>query len=332
MCENYIEKNSVVERGNPMETAERQSSVLNTTEKASRDARFYEYTKAADPIGAGLIPQVPYHNFMPDLYDSGPTRIVPLDLSREIDTTYAATGPGMLANFIRIVSGEEVSLDPNASSQVFYVLEGEGSVQQAGTEFNFGPGDFFTLPGGNEACVSASATARIYYVHDAPLFDYLGATVSRSRFEPTLYPSHEAKAELHKALNDPESKTRNRVSILLGNAHFPETRTITQTLWTMYGIVPKGAVQKPHRHQSLALDFIGECKPGCYTLVGTEIDEQGNIVNPTRVDWHPGMVFVTPPGYWHAHYNESGEEAYVIPFQDAGLHTYLRTLNIQFSK
>ena len=36
--------------------------------------------------------------------------------------------------------------------------------------------------------------------------------------------------------------------------------------------------QKPHRHQSIALDFISDCKPGCYTLVGTELDGNGNIV------------------------------------------------------
>jgi len=39
---------------------------------------------------------------------------------------------------------------------------------------------------------------------------------------------------------------------------------------------------------------------------------------------------VTPPGYWHEHVNESVFDAFVIPIQDAGLHTYLRTLDIQF--
>ena len=44
-----------------------------------------------------------------------------------------------------------------------------------------------------------------------------------------------------------------------------------------------------------------------------------------------GAAFVTPPGYWHSHHNESGTDAYVLPIQDAGLHTYLRTLDIAFS-
>jgi len=54
-------------------------------------------------------------------------------------------------------------------------------------------------------------------------------------------------------------------------------------------------------------------------------------VNPTRIDWETGMAFVTPPGYWHAHFNETDENAYVIPIQDAGLQTWLRTLDIRFA-
>ena len=52
----------------------------------------------------------------------------------------------------------------------------------------------------------------------------------------------------------------------------------------------------------------------------------------TRVDWEPGMAFVTPPGYWHAHFNESKADAYLIPIQDAGLQTYLRALDIRFAR
>jgi gentisate 1,2-dioxygenase len=106
----------------------------------------------------------------------------------------------------------------------------------------------------------------------------------------------------------------------------------------MYGIIADGTVQKPHRHQSVALDLILDCQPGCYTLIGTELDGDGNIVEPRRddfeprrADWKAGSAFVTPPGLWHAHYNESGAPAYVIPIQDAGLHTYLRTLDIRFT-
>ena len=74
----------------------------------------------------------------------------------------------------------------------------------------------------------------------------------------------------------------------------------------MFGLLPPDQEQRPHRHQSVALDLILDAKPGCYTLLGTRLDERGDIVNPTRVDWEAGGAFVTPPGLWHAHFNESG--------------------------
>ena len=54
------------------------------------------------------------------------------------------------------------------------------------------------------------------------------------------------------------------------------------------------------------------------------------IVDAVRVDWQPGAAFVTPPGMWHSHHNESGRPARILPIQDAGLHTYLRSLDIRF--
>jgi hypothetical protein len=46
----------------------------------------------------------------------------------------------------------------------------------------------------------------------------------------------------------------------------------------------------------------------------------------------PGAAFVTPPGLWHSHHNESGRPARILPIQDAGLHTYLRSLDIRFTR
>jgi hypothetical protein len=60
--------------------------------------------------------------------------------------------------------------------------------------------------------------------------------------------------------------------------------------------------------------------------MGPELDLTGKIIDPIRCDWRAGCMFVTPPGWWHSHHNESEEEAWVLPMQDAGLYTYQRTL------
>ena len=295
------------------------------------DAEYFEYSKAANPISANLISRIPYHSFPASLCASGPSRVVPLDPSEALGCEGPATGPGLCANFMRLNRGDTLTLQPDATSQVFYVITGEGSVIQGEYEIRWSKGCFIALPGLQPAHFSASQDARLYYVHDEPLLRYLGVTRSTDRFAPTLYPEALANAKLREAADDPRAQDRSRISILLGNRNFPQTRTVTHVLWAMYGILPAGSVQKPHRHQSIALDFIIDCPVGCYSLVGTELDADGQIRNAQRVDWSPGLAFVTPPGYWHAHFNESDTEAFLIPIQDAGLQTYLRALDIRFS-
>jgi len=129
-----------------------------------------------------------------------------------------------------------------------------------------------------------------------------------------------------------DADSKSRVSVLLNNKRFDQTLTATHTLWAMFGVLPEGKTQLPHRHQSVAVDLILDCSPGCYTLLGDRVDPAtGQIVDPIRVDWESGGAFVTPPGKWHSHHNETDRDAHLIPIQDAGLQTYLRALDIRFS-
>ena len=50
----------------------------------AEDARYFEYSKAANPIGSGHTSHVPIKSFGRDLYLDGPTRVIPLDLSTEL--------------------------------------------------------------------------------------------------------------------------------------------------------------------------------------------------------------------------------------------------------
>ncbi|WP_213765390.1 cupin [Caballeronia sp. dw_19] len=308
------------------------AATLADDTSVTADAQYFEYTKAANPIGAKLISRVPFKTFPAELYSDGPTRVVPLDLSGELGCPAPATGPGLIANFVRVLAGDCLRLDPLATSQIFYVIRGSGAAVQGEHKIPFTKGAFFSLPGGLESAITASEDVAMYYVSDAPLMTYLGVDSVSPRFEPTLYPADRAEAELQKIANEANAGLRSRISVLLANAHFPQTRTVTHVLWAMFGLLPGNSIQKPHRHQSIALDFIIDCPKGCYSLVGTELDAEGNIADATRVDWAPGLAFVTPPGYWHAHINESGEDARLIPIQDAGLQTYLRALDIRFAK
>ena len=300
-------------------------------DELTQDALFYEYSRAADPIGSGAIPSVPRAEFSATLHEQGPTRVIPLDLSRQLGCPGPATSPSLCANFLHIRPGESIRVQPNASSQLYFVMRGRGQTQFGDTQFPWGTGDFVTLPAGNAAVHQAENDAALYWVHDEPMVRYLGARAESPTFRPTLYRAEEARAELAKAEADPEAQRRSRISVLLANRACDQTLTVTPTLWAMLGVLPVGDVQAPHRHQSVALDLIIDCKPGCYTLIGKDLDDHGRIIDPERVDWKPASAFVTPPSLWHTHFNESGTAAYLLPIQDAGLQTYLRTLDIRFS-
>jgi gentisate 1,2-dioxygenase len=295
-------------------------------------ARYFEYSKAANPIAIGATTPVPPSRFSRELYEDGATRVIPLDESTKLKTTNPATSPALLANFVRINTNEKIETSEKVTSQLFYIIKGKGSSVVHGKQLAWKAGDFITLPFLKESVVHhATEETIMYWVHDSPLMQYLGVTPTTQRFEPTLFPKEVAEEELRKVRQDPEAKKRSRVSVLLANAEHDQTLTITHVLWAMFGFLEKGTSQPAHRHQSVALDLILECKPGCYSLMGEEVDENGEIKNPVRVEWEPYSAFITPPGMWHSHHNESDGDAHLIPIQDAGLQTYLRSLDIQFT-
>jgi len=303
-------------------------------EEWADDARYFEYSKAANPIGSGHAPQVPIAQFGPELYLNEPTGVVPLDLSTQLGIADgAATSPALLANFVRIRAGEQIDTSPNATSQLYYAMDGQGFAAVNGQLVQWEKGDFLTLPAGSHSVFYADADAAMYWVHDEPLLRYLGADATRPRFQPTKFRRADAVAKLEEIASRPGANDKSRISVLLANSDQEQTLTITHVLWAMFGVLPAGQEQRPHRHQSVALDLILDAPPsGCYTLLGTRLDERGDIVDPIRVDWQAGGAFTTPPGMWHAHYNETDTPAHLIPVQDAGLQTYLRSLDIKFTQ
>ena len=301
-------------------------------------AEIHDYRKASNPLATGAVPPIPGGRFPARLHQTGPAGIVPLDLSVALACPGPATTPGLCSNFVRIPPGESVTTAANATSQLFFVMRGSGRTQlagragPAGADIPWEAGDLFTLPAGSPARHEATADAALYWVHDEPLLRYLGAEATERRFEPTLHRACAIRDMLAAIAADPASKAANRLSVLLGNTAFPDTQTVSHVLWAMFGLLPPRTVQAPHRHQSVAVDLVVDAPPGCYTLVGPRLADDGTIADAERFDWEPHSVFVTPPGLWHSHHNETDTPAHVLPIQDAGLQTFLRTLDIRFSR
>ena len=154
-------------------------------------AQLFDYRQAANPIRSGLTEPIPYRCWGADLHSSGPSGILPLDLSSELGTSGPATSPGLAAHFIRIEAGEGVRAAASATSSLFFVLSGEGVCRVRETDqdttIHWGEGDLFVLPCGGTPLLEASSTSVLYWVHDAPLLHYLGVLPSEPRFDATHY-------------------------------------------------------------------------------------------------------------------------------------------------
>lgn len=291
-----------------------------------RHAEFKEYMSAVNPP----MPKIDVSFFDHSLHQEGATRVIPFDLSQQLDTAYPASTPNLMANFIRLVEGTSLRTDAQATSQMFYVIKGSGRTQMQNGTIEWREGDLFTLPSVPDALHSASCDSALYWVHDQPLLDYLGVMPKQQRFEPVLYTKAMLDDELAKVRA--EGTGRNRTGVLLSNPNFPLTMTLTHTLWSLYNALPAGIDQKPHRHNSIAVDYVVSAGPDTYTLIGKQLNDEGEIMDPIKAPWVAGSVFITPPGWWHSHHNLSDQDAVVLPIQDAGLIMNMQILDFQYIK
>lgn len=332
--------------------------VTEREEALTSGGRIYEYVKAANPdvspVPAGLVLGANEHL-------TGATRVIPFDLSKQINTPYPASSPNLLVGFIRIVAGEAIATTAVATSQAFYVIRGKGtSTSKEHGAIAWATGDMVVIPkcpGSVNHVADSGLDCALYYANDAPLLEYLGVAPSVETFKPTAIRREAMLQQVDAICHEPGAGHRNRMGILLGNevcdyetsakavsggaGRAPQpsykgsgTLTLTPTLWSLLNVLPPYDMQRPHRHQSIALDLCVYAPEGrrVYTEMGPELDpDTGLVKDGIKCYWETGAVFVTPPGWWHSHHNTSAEAAWVLPMQDAGLLTYQRALDIRFA-
>jgi gentisate 1,2-dioxygenase len=260
-----------------------------------------------------------------------------IDFSHIYNVNYEATSPNLLASFIKLEKNTSISKELeisqttlNASSHLFYIIKGDCEIQLDNQFFEVSNGSIFIAPFFHSITITnkSDQELHIYYVNDSPLLNYLGSKANRKIFSACVY-SKEFLLEHLEKLSNPKN---NRKGILLSNEDTEKkgTNTITPTLWALYNELPPNTNQRPHKHNSVALDLCirSEDPDNIYTLVGNELDENGNIVHPKKINWKTSEMFITPPGLWHSHHNTGNTYAYILPIQDAGILLYQRILGI----
>lgn len=295
----------------------------------------FEYEKNVNP----QLNNVPFFEKDINSCDYG---INIIDFSTIFNVSHRSTTPNLLASFIKLNKNETIELDNNesivdfnATSHLFYIIKGECSIYIDNNEEQLVfSGDILISPCFNSLKIknTSEEELQIYYINDSPLVNYLGNKADKKIFKLAIYKNE----FILQKLNELSNPNNNRKGILLSNkdTELLGVNTITPVLWALYNELPPNTIQKPHKHNSVALDLCVKCSDSenIYTLIGDELDENGNIVNPKKVFWREGCMFITPPGLWHSHNNVGNTYAYVLPIQDAGLLLYQRILGIVLKK
>jgi gentisate 1,2-dioxygenase len=291
----------------------------------------YEYEKNVNPN----LQNIPFYEKNINNCDYG---INIVDFSNIYKASHKSTTPNLLASFIKLEKNDSIELNNNqfidefnATSHIFYVINGTCTIIiDDNYEKVLQSGDLLVSPCFNLVKLknSSEQELQIYYVNDSPLVNYLGSKAEKKIFKASVY----TNSFLVQKLNELSNPNNNRKGILLSNKDTDKlgVNTITPVLWALYNELPPKTVQKPHKHNSVALDLCIKCSDSenIYTLIGDELDENGNIINPQKVLWKEGAMFITPPGLWHSHNNIGDTYAYILPIQDAGLLLYQRILGI----
>ena len=291
--------------------------------------KAYEYQSSVNPI----LEQIP---ILSKNYKKCNYGITTINLSQLYNVNFEATSPNLLASFLKIENNKEFIFENNdsfnASSHLFYVIEGEAKIIiDHLEEYNISEGYIVVLPYFTKLVIinQSNNDFSSYYINDSPLLNYIGTIPNKKIFKTSIYSKDFIFDNLIK-LSDPSN---NRKGILLGNedTELLGIKTISHILWSLYNEVPPKTDQRPHKHNSVALDYCiySPDETKVYTLIGEELDENNNIINPKKIYWKTGSMFITPPGLWHSHHNEThNKNAYVLPIQDAGLLLYQRILGI----
>ncbi|MCP3965812.1 MAG: cupin [Lentisphaerae bacterium] len=291
------------------------------------DKHYCEYMSA-------IIPDIPaIKAVMLEPVFNNSTEICLFDFSNELHIPYPATSPNCLASFVKIATGNSLNTVAEASSHFFVILKGNGTVYCGEGSVEWNQGDILTIPYDRQIDFEAHSDSLIYWVNDEPLLQRLQAAPQRPAFSPTIYQYAELKAAADKYNTQTNANKRNRNGVIPVHPEYDQTKSATPVLWTLFNIIQPGQIQPAHRHNSVALDLCteGPSDGKVYTLMSKKIDFEGKLIDPVKLEWLPNTAFVTPPGWWHEHHNDSDSPAVVVPVQDAGLYNYQRTLFIEFA-
>jgi gentisate 1,2-dioxygenase len=273
------------------------------------------------------LPPVPDRIFTAEaeaaLDPATPTGLIACDLSNELACAFPATTPLVLAHYGRIRAGETLTTDFVASGVIAYVIAGSGRTRCAGEEIAWSTGDLFILPGGDTAAhIAGDVDAVLWVVTNEPqlAFERLRAPApGQAPTQVVHYRGPEIARQIELLYEIGRNEEIAGSALIFSAAAQEATRNILPTLTVAMNSLPGGVVQRPHRHNSVAVSLI---------IKG---DRCFSMIDGRRKDWAPWATTITPPVSVHSHHNGGNEQALFLIIQDGGIYYHTRAMGFEFT-
>ena len=294
----------------------------NPATEAQARARYFNTGNAFNVI----LPDVPNAVFADEparaLSEATETGFIDCDASNVMQCAFPATSPLLLARYARIRGGESLSCDFNASGIVHHVIAGSGTSEVAGERIAWSPGDVFVTPGGSELVHTAGDEAAVLWVvGNDPQLNFENLRAPAPGDAPTKivhYPSDEIDRQIELIYNVGRGDEIAGSALIFSSDMQQESRNVLPTLTLAMNSLPAGAVQRPHRHNSVAVSLV---------IRG---DKCFSMIDGVRKDWAPWATTITPPVAVHSHHNDGDEQAMFLIVQDGGLFYHARAMGFEF--
>ena len=118
------------------------------------------------------------------------------------------------------------------------MIRGKGRTRVHGEDLPWEKGDFFTLPAAQRGGAPRRDRRGLLLGPRRAAAPLPGRRGDHPAVQADALPRERADTELKKVEKDPEAAKKSRVSVLLANKEFPQTRTITHVIWAMFGVLP----------------------------------------------------------------------------------------------
>lgn len=290
--------------------------------EAQRRGRFFNPGNAFNVI----LPPVPDKAFTEEpakaLNPATPTGLIHCDAAGVMECPFPATAPLVLASYARVRAGETLNIEANATGVIYYVIEGAGAADLGGESLDWAKGDVFLASGGGAHVLTAGAAdAVLWVVSNEPQLAHEHSRPPAPEAAPSPvvhYTADEIQRQIDFLYDVGKDAEVPGTALIFSSNVMEESRNAFPTLTLAMNTLDPGVVQRPHRHNSVAVSLV---------VAG---DRCFSMIDGKRKDWSPWCTTITPPVSVHSHHNEGGERAFFLIVQDGGFYYHARAMGFEF--